>query len=84
MKKTVNWLCAAAFVLVCALVFMFFAPLTETGGGIPLLAWESAELLDGGAATLFDPYTGRQELEPGALCRFTATLPERAASGRKL
>ena len=77
MKKTVNWLCAAAFVLVCALVFMFFAPLTETGGGIPLLAWESAELLDGGVATPFDPYTGLPGPEDGSLCRFTATLPER-------
>ena len=32
MKKAVNWICVLSFLIVCALVLLFFAPLTETDG----------------------------------------------------
>lgn len=79
MKKALNWLLAGAFPLVCALTLLFFAPLTETGGSLPVLSWESAELrgLDGEAAA-FDPGSEPPECGEGEYYVFTLTLPERS------
>ena len=79
MKKAVKFLCAAAFLLICALVMLFFAPLTETGGSIPMLEWESAEVVGAdGSAEAFDMYAVPPELEDGGCYRFSVTLPERS------
>lgn len=78
MKKAVKILCAAAFLLVCALVLSFFAPLTETGGALPVLEWESAAAVDaGGRETTFDIYAPAPALSEGGRYRFSLTLPER-------
>ena len=78
MKKALNWLLAGAFLLVCALTLLFFAPLTETGGSLPVLSWESAELRGpDGEATAFDPGSEPPECGEGEYYVFTLTLPER-------
>lgn len=77
MKKAVNWLCVAAFALCCALVWLFFAPLMETGGTLPVLDWETAELVEGGASESFDMYSERPETGPDGYYRFTLELPVR-------
>ena len=80
MKKAANWLCALAFVLVCALVLGFFTPLMETGGAIPMLEWESAAVTDAdGRETPFDMFSAAPGLEEGESYRFTVTLPARDA-----
>ena len=56
-KKALNWLLAGAFLLVCALALLFFAPLTETGGSLPVLSWESAELRGPDGEVLLEPKT---------------------------
>lgn len=77
-KKALNWLLAGAFLLVCALALLFFAPLTETGGSLPVLSWESAELRGpDGEATAFDPGSEPPECGEGEYYVFTLTLPER-------
>lgn len=78
MKKALNWLLAGAFLLVCALALLFFAPLTETGGSLPVLSWESAELRGpDGEASAFDPGSEPPECGEGEYYVFTLTLPER-------
>ena len=77
-KKALNWLLAGAFLLVCALALLFFAPLTETGGSLPVLSWESAELRGpDGEASAFDPGSEPPECGEGEYYVFTLTLPER-------
>ena len=77
-KKALNWLLAGAFLLVCALTLLFFAPLTETGGSLPVLSWESAELRGpDGEAAAFDPGSEPPECGEGEYYVFTLTLPER-------
>lgn len=78
MKKALNWLLAGAFLLVCALTLLFFAPLTETGGSLPVLSWESAELRGpDGEASAFDVGSEPPECGEGEYYVFTLTLPER-------
>lgn len=78
MKKALNWLLAGTFLLVCALALLFFAPLTETGGSLPVLSWESAELRGpDGEAAAFDPGSEPPECGEGEYYVFTLTLPER-------
>ena len=75
-KKALNWLLAGAFLLVCALTLLFFALLTETGGSLPVLSWESAELRGpDGEAAAFDP--GSEPPECGEGEYYVFTLPER-------
>ena len=77
-KKALNWLLAGAFLLVCALTLLFFAPLTETGGSLPVLSWESAELCGpDGETSAFDPGSEPPECGEGEYYVFTLTLPER-------
>lgn len=54
MKKWTGFACAAAFALLCAGVWLFFQPLTETTGTIPYIEWETACLVsaDGQASPL--------------------------------
>ena len=77
-KKALNWLLGGAFLLVCALALLFFAPLTETGGSLPVLSWESAELRGpDGEASAFDVGSEPPECGEGEYYVFTLTLPER-------
>lgn len=78
MKKWVGYACAAAFVLLCVGVWLFFQPLTETKGAIPYIEWESASLVSaGGQASPLDAMAGQPELAPGESFRFSLTLPAR-------
>ena len=78
MKKAAKLLCILAFLLVCALILAFFAPLTDAGGAVPELVWESAAVVDAaGAETPFDQLSAPPVLREGESYRFGVTLPER-------
>lgn len=78
MKKAVNWICVLSFLIVCALVLLFFAPLTETDGSLTYLEWDSGAVVAAdGDVTPIDLQSAQPELPEGAAYRFTAVLPER-------
>lgn len=81
MKKWKGVACAAAFALLCAGVWLFFQPLTETKGAIPYIDWESSVIVDaGGEESPLDILSGQPELGPGERFRFSLALPSREAS----
>lgn len=78
MKKAVNWICVLSFLTVCALVLLFFAPLTETDGSLTYLEWDSGAVVAAdGDVTPIDLQSAQPGLPEGAAYRFTAVLPER-------
>lgn len=78
MKKRLRWLCVPAFLALCAAVWLFFQPLTQTGGAVPNLVWDTCAVVDAaGNETPFDPLAGQPEREEGTWLRFTALLPRR-------
>ena len=78
MKRGLRAACGLAFLLLCAGVWLFFQPLTQTGGAIPYLEWETCAVADEtGAEVPFDPYAGQPQLAQGERFRFALTLPER-------
>ena len=78
MKKRLQWLCVPAFLALCAAVWLFFQPLTQTGGLLPKLTWTDCAVVDAaGNKTSFDPMNGPPELSEGERFSFTTVLPRR-------
>ena len=78
MKRGLRVVCGLAFLLLCVGVWLFFQPLTQTGGALPYLDWEGCSLVSrDGEAAPFDPFSGQPQLQEGERLRFSLTLPER-------
>lgn len=81
MKKAVNWICVLSFLTVCALVLLFFAPLTETDGSLTYLEWDSGAVVAAdGDVTPIDLQSAQPELPEG---RRTASPPCCRSAGRR-
>lgn len=85
MKRSIRWLCIAAFLAVCAGVILFLNLFTQSGSPFTYLTWEAGAVVSpGGAETPFDPVGPPPTLEEGDFCRLTATLPEERRNGLML
>ena len=82
MRRSVKWICGAAFLAVCMVVVLFLQTFTRTQLSLTYLSWTEAWTVDGaGEATAFDPAGLPPELGEGGFYRFSATLPAGRANG---